>query len=650
MSWDHGITGATLNIAQCTDNPLRVMAGPGTGKSFAMQRRVARLLEQENIAPGRILAVTFTRNAAANLVKDLISVGVSGCENIRSGTLHAFCFYLLAKQSVLAYVDRIARTLITFNKSGVAQFEYQPMLHDIDAQRNFGGKRKCTKRIRAFEAAWARLQHENPGWPIDIVDRRFQNELLDWLKFHKGLLIGELVPEALKYIRNNPGCPELSAFDHIIVDEYQDLNKAEQILLDILSNNSNLSIVGDIDQSIYAFRFANPTGIIDFLTRHPGMHDEPLQECRRCPKKVVVLADSLIRSNYPSLEGIRLTPKADNPDGEVHIVQWESVEQEAQGLAVYIQHLVNNRGFDPSDILVLSPRRILGYAIRNALKDLNINAHSFYHEEMLETLEAQKAFTLLSLLADPDDRVSLRFWLGLDSPSWNTSEYNKLRLHCESFGQSPREALDDIVAGRLSINRIIRIKRKYQELLSSIATMESLNLEELVNNLFPADIEWAKPLRETALFVINRVDTPPKLLNELRLQITQPEMPENGDFVRVMSLHKAKGLTNKVTIVAGCIEGLIPTVDPSQAPSVARANLEEQRRLFYVSMTRCKEILMLSSVQQLPIKLAYRIGARVRGRQGVCSTIASRFFSELGPTSPTPIYGQDWISQGFVSR
>jgi len=650
MAWNSGITGAALNIAQCTENPLRVMAGPGTGKSFAMQRRVARLLEQENIDPKRILAVTFTRNAAANLVKDLNNIGVSGCEDIRSGTLHAFCFYLLAKQNVLTYLDRVARTLITFNKSGVAQFEYQPMLQDIDAQRDFGGKRECTKRIRAFEAAWARLQPQDPGWPIDVVDRRFQNELLDWLKFHRGLLIGELVPEALRYVRNNPVCTESRAFDHIIVDEYQDLNKAEQILLDVLSRNSNLSIVGDVDQSIYTFRFANPIGIVDFSTRHPGMHDEPLQECRRCPKKVVALADSLIRNNYPTSDGVRLTPKVDNPDGEVYIVQWESIEQEAQGLAVYIQHLVNNRGYDRSDILVLSPRRVLGYAIRDSLNNLNIDTHSFYHEESLETTEAQKAFTLLTLLVTPEDRVSLRFWLGLDSPTWNTGEYARLRSHCEYSGESPRETLEDVVAGRLSISRIAKIKQKYQELLSETSSIEGLNLEDLANALFPADTEWAKPLRETALFVINRIDSPSKLLNELRLQITQPEMPEQGDFVRVMSLHKAKGLTNKVTIVAGCIEGLIPTIDSSHSSSEAKANLEEQRRLFYVSITRCKEILMLSSSQKLPVELAYRIGARVRGRYGVCNTIASRFLSELGPTAPAPICGQDWIRQGFVSR
>lgn len=156
MSWNEGISGSALTIAQSKANPLRVMAGPGTGKSFAMQRRVARLLE-EGIDPKRILAVTFTRNAAANLVQDLKSLKISGCESIRSGTLHSFCFSLLAKQNVFEFLERVARPMVTFLKSKVYQFEGKPMLEDIAKMGSFGGKRERTKRIIAFEAAWARL-------------------------------------------------------------------------------------------------------------------------------------------------------------------------------------------------------------------------------------------------------------------------------------------------------------------------------------------------------------------------------------------------------------------------------------------------------------------------------------------------------------
>src|SRR5262245_47873431 len=106
MAWNDGLIGTALNIASTNSTPLRVMAGPGTGKSFAMKRRVARLLESGADAR-RILAVTFTRTAAASLVQDLLNLGVANCENVRAGTLHSFCFSLLNSQAVFEYLDRI---------------------------------------------------------------------------------------------------------------------------------------------------------------------------------------------------------------------------------------------------------------------------------------------------------------------------------------------------------------------------------------------------------------------------------------------------------------------------------------------------------------------------------------------------------------
>ena len=189
MAWDDGLIGTARDIAATTSTPLRVMAGPGTGKSFAMKRRVARLLEGGQNAR-RILAATFTRNAAASLVNDLDALGAPNCKNVRAGTLHALCFSLLSRQDVFDYLGRKPRPLMTFQKSGVLQFEANAMLADLVTEGNFGPKRNCTKRIRAFEAAWARLQSDDPGWPTDPIDRQFQQVLLEWLKFHHAMLIG----------------------------------------------------------------------------------------------------------------------------------------------------------------------------------------------------------------------------------------------------------------------------------------------------------------------------------------------------------------------------------------------------------------------------------------------------------------------------
>ena len=467
MAWDDDLKGRALEIAKVAHTPLRVMAGPGTGKSFALKRRIARLLE-EGADPKRILAVTFTRTAAASVVDDLKNLGSAGSEDIWAGTLHAYCFGLLSKQDVFDFLNRKPRPVTAFYKSGSMQFEGAPLLTDICTNKDFGKKRESTKRIHAFEAAWARLQVEDPGWAKNPVDKAFQKELMTWLIFHKAILIGELIWLALDYLRNNPAAPERNAFDHVLVDEYQDLNKAEQVLIDLLCKNSNQCLVGDVDQSIYSFRYAHPEGITTFSDTHPGTHDVELDECRRCPSLIVSLANNLILHNYPTDITKRLTPLAGNPVGEAHIVQWNKLEDESQGLAGFCQHLIVNKGYQPNDILILTSRKIFGYSIRNALVDLSVPVHSFFNEECLELEETRESFCLLTLHCDRDDRVALRYWLGLGSPSWNAGAYKKLRNYCEEENRSPWETLQGLKDGSIKISGTKNLVDRFDTLILRI--------------------------------------------------------------------------------------------------------------------------------------------------------------------------------------
>lgn len=526
------------------------------------------------------------------------------------------------------------------------------MLADF-AGLGFPRGRECTKRIRAFEAAWARLQSDRPGWPQEQEDRRFHNALIAWLKFHRAMLIGELIPEALKFVRNNPAHPVLHGYDHVIVDEYQDLNRAEQILIDRLARHGCLAIVGDVDQSIYRFRHANPEGIVQFADNHPGTHDVPLIECRRCPTRVVEIADHLIRENHPPEIPNRLEPLPGNPPGDIRIVQWNSVDRELSGLATYVQYLVNERGYDPGDIIVLTPRRMFGYGIRDNLQKLGINAHSFYNEEPLEVEQAQEAFVLLTLLCNPEDRVALRWWLGFGSPTWRQGQYRRLRTYCEENDTSPADALAALVSGELLITGVTQLQHRFESLQDRLEPLRDLSCIDLFDDLFPDDEEWAGPMRGLAEDLLEKLedeDDQEALLDSLKSNITQPEIPEHGDFVRVMSLHKSKGLTSRVVIVAGCIEGIIPSIDRDLRGAEREAAMNEQRRLFYVAITRCTETLVLSSVARMDATDAYRIGARLqapRRRQGVWPTITSRFIGELGPTAPDTQTGPDWEQAGW---
>jgi superfamily I DNA/RNA helicase len=342
---------------------------------------------------------------------------------------------------VFEYTGRTARPLVTFEAAGTVQFEGAPLLQDLGMPDLLGNKREKTRRLRAYEASWARCQAETPGCATELADKEFERGLLSWLRFHKAMLIGEVVPEALRFLQNNPLSKERSAFDHVLVDEYQDLNKAEQILIDVLAASGRHAVFGDDDQSIYSFRHAHPDGIVEFVGCHPGSEDFCLGECRRCPTRVVEMANRLIERNHTLGKPPRLQPRPGNPPGAVEKLQWENPDAEAEGLMELVNHLIDKRGYQRGDILILSPRRILGYSLREVLVQNGFQTHSYYSEEALEDDEAQRAFALLTLLADREDRVALRYWLGHGSQTWSETAYRTLRGHCEKADVSPWGAL-----------------------------------------------------------------------------------------------------------------------------------------------------------------------------------------------------------------
>lgn len=466
------------------------------------------------------------------------------------------------------------------------------------------------------------------------------------------MLIGELIPLTLRYLRGNPGNPEMDLFDHVLVDEYQDLNRAEQSLIDYMSSNGNLAIVGDEDQSIYEdFRYAHPEGISEFLETHEGALDVPMELSRRCPTRIVNIANSLIQNNLRRT-GRVLEAHPENDVGEIDIVQWDSMEAEAVGLATFIGGMLDSGEYEAGRVLVLAPRRQFGYLIRDVLIARGYDAHSFFHEEALEgnpkesgDSQSQRAYSLLNLLVNPDDRVSLRCWLGLGSPSLGASEYGRLRAHCANEGSTPRDALELIVDGELSIQHTTYIIGRYRELGQELAQLEMLDVSEALDHIFPAGEEWAEPFRQI-LEDNPDLDSLDSALESLRESITQPELPRDVEYVRVMSLHKSKGLTADLTVICGCVEGLLPSSRQGLPFEQARRYLEEQRRLFYVGITRARRRLVLSSVLSLSRALAHQIGAVIQGGdQEMGNTIASTFLDQLGPQSPAPIRGEDWLQE-----
>lgn len=646
MSWNEGLNGPALDIASCNESPLRVLAGPGTGKTFALKRRVARLLE-ENVMPGQILVVTFTRMAARDLEREITALNSPGVEQVYKGTLHSLCLSILKDANVIRIMGRHSRMLM--------DFETRFLLEDLKDNTNTGHGEDYNhrrKRLQAFEAAWAREQDQEPGWPQNDEDRHFQGVLNEWLLFHRAMLVGELIPLTMRYLRDNPACSELQTYQHVLVDEYQDLNRAEQHLLELLSTNASLTVVGDEDQSIYeSFRYAHPEGISEFDQRHENTRDIPLSVCRRCPTTVVSMANELISNNLRRIQH-PLYPFDENPSGAVHLIQWNDMEAEIEGLAEYIYQKVSSGEFDPGKTLVLCPRKQFGFLIRDALRRRECSAHSFFQEELLEGNPkeigeslAQQALTLLTLLAYPDDAVALRCWLGFGSPSLRANEYNRIREYCAENGFSVWQALELAERGELPIRRLGNVIERFRLLKESLERLRDRNPNEVAVILFPAGEAWADAFRQILETTNNSFESFGTLFNLLKTNITQPEMPSNVDYVRIMSLHKAKGLNADHVIILGCVEGILPKRADENLPfEDQRRYLEEQRRLFYVAITRAKKTLVLSNVLRLPRTLAYRMGADIVGGDGnFAETTASSFIAELGPNAPRSINGQLWL-------
>lgn len=389
MAWKDELDPKTAayQIAADPSRRVRVLAGPGTGKSYAIRCRITRLLE-EHVDPKCILAITFTRMSAADLVRDIRSLGVAGSDDVRASTLHSECFRILGKNAVITITGRHPRPL--------AAFEFEPLLADLNADASGRDKKARRKLIGAYEAAWARLQHERPGTPRTPEDQKFEDALTDWLKFHRAMLIGELVPFAYKYLRDNPAAPELSKYSHVLVDEYQDLNKAEQQVAALLASNGHLIIVGDDDQSIYTFKNAHRVGIIEFPKSHAGTSDHTMDECQRCPSLVVSMANAIISKNKSRPAPPRsLKPVARNGKGVVEIFHIKQHAEEVAYLAKRIQKFTAD-GVHPGQIIVLCQSREYIRDLYEALHGAGVPSKFCYQESEFDDDGAKERMALLS--------------------------------------------------------------------------------------------------------------------------------------------------------------------------------------------------------------------------------------------------------------
>jgi superfamily I DNA/RNA helicase len=642
LAWDTDLDpeSEAYLIAASENDRIRVVAGPGTGKSFAMKRRVARLLES-GVDPSSVLPVTFTRVAAEDLHRELVAMDTLGAERLKATTLHSLALRILARNHVLGTTGRTPRPL--------NEFELEPLYADL---HDFGGKRDIYKKIQAYHAAWARLQDDDPADVEEHRDAEFEISLIDWLVFHRGMLIGEVIPYLYQYLRDNPLTPERVEFRHILVDEFQDLNKVEQEIIEMLSDQAHVCIVGDDDQSIYSFKYAHPEGIQNWCEENENADDQALSGCRRCPGRVVRIANHLIAES-PTRENDReLIEWPDNGEGIVRLIQYPDLQREVRGIVNIVEELMG-QGTHPGDIIILAQRKKIGTYIYEELVEREIPAKSYYQEAELENEETQERFAYLKLAAERDDRVALRWLLGRHSTSWLRGGYGRVRTHSAHTGISPWQVLEALRDEEIALPHTRPLVERFEEICERAEELQDLcseeGIESLINDLFPEDDDRWRDLRSLALEILesDEIDEETPLsgfVSQLSYAIAQPEIPSEIQDVRVMSLHKSKGLSSPATIIAACVEGVLPgRPDENLTDAQRLAHIEEQRRLFFVGITRVKASPADDEPGRLFLTYSRRMAAADARQSGIQPAAfdygeavmnASRFLRDLGPSAP----------------
>jgi superfamily I DNA/RNA helicase len=655
MPWNDGIEEGTpaYNLAASDIATIRAVAGPGSGKSFAIKKRILRLLEA-GVSPDKILAITFTRTSAHDLKTEISSLGIEGADRVHARTLHSHALRILMRESVLEQTERIPRMII--------DHEQKPILRDLDRDE-FGQVKDKGNLLSAYLAAWARLQHDEPGFEQTQLDRDFSNDLLNWFNYHEGILVGEVIPIVIDFLRNNPAVSFIGEYEHILVDEFQDLNKSEQEFVRLIRGNSNLVIVGDDDQSIYGFKFAHPQGIQQIEKLFGKYEDIPFDICRRCPTLVTRMASELISKNPNRTLGV-LNHFEDNPEGQVDIVQWADYDSEITGIATFVENEIAKGVIRPEDVLILTPRRKIGYRLRDLLTSRGVPVKSYFRESVIESNEVQRAFSLMNLLAFPKDKISLRFLLGYNTGDFRKNQYRILKEKSQNRNLSIRELLDSILRGEELETNVKSITSTYREVMNDLFNLKAnllsdprnvfqnyfINQNNLEDDFFELDQAYRKVLDEVEVRNFGEENGFENWFKEVMQALLEtialPDSPENIEHVRIMSLHSSKGLSSKLVILNSMIDLLMPFISQNTSQQDREKIIEEARRLFYVAITRCKASatydgrLIISSFLSIPRVDALQMGIPANPRRPL-RTRTTRFVSDFRDVSPVPKKGED---------
>jgi superfamily I DNA/RNA helicase len=498
----------------------------------------------------------------------------------------------------------------------------------------------------------------------------------EWLTRHHAQLLSDLPGLLLDRLAAGD-LPDLH-YQHIIVDEFQDLTRAEQELIFRLRRpGGQLVALGDSRQSIYRFRGNELQGLarISEIVAERGeeLVDIPLQECQRCPPEIVRAANRLM-----ALADAQAMVAVSEIPANIHVVVWESLEAEAAGMARAV--VENVRRHPGESHLVMTTRRQFGYMFRDRVAELapELRIELNFSESILETWAVREAFLFFSLVCDPD-APTWRAWLGYRNSS-DGRNYKAPRRNSEAYLRFLHSTADSIseeniqelaaeqrlrqrgMGGSYLWDRAQRFLSLKDQLFSADAAAE-----ELVEVIFDAD-NWIGPeylepetarldlalLRSTAVASVReRAEKHPErtasdhlraVAEQLRYSVGIREqfLEEIPCDVQVTTLWGAKGVTANHVYVLGLCREAIPGQKREEYPGTEAEYVDEQKRLFYVSITRTKRTLVLSRARAVSRAEAMRLGLAVQPGPGQVQLTMCPFLRDIIRLLPAVVRGQDW--------
>lgn len=590
-----------LEAVEHKDGPCLVLAGAGSGKTKVLTQRIINLIDS-GVSPYNILAITFT-NKAAKEMKNRVENELGGVtDSIFIGTFHSFGLRILRENYIdIGYTSNITildtddakaivKRILKENGYDPAKYEIRTIINKISSAKNDG--------ISPDEYTKLFLND------LDIVIGLVYKEYTKLLKDNNSVDFDDLLLKPVELLKKNKIILEKyqERFKYILVDEYQDTNSIQYELCKLLASKyKNIFVVGDANQSIYFFRNADYRNILNFEKDYKNAKVILLEENYRSTNNILKAANSVIKNNS---EGKKLNLWSSKRDGElIDYIRCEDEIKEANFVINKIKDLVSN-GYKYSDMAVLyrtnAQSRVVEDAfVRNNIPHNIIGSYYFYNRKEIKDLIAY-----LKLIYNPCDSVSLERIINVPKRGIGAKSIENLRKKATENNISMFDAIDS--GKELEFKKMIlklqevSLNSDLSDLIEEVLSTTGLRMEYEINKSLEneAKVENLNEFKTVALmFEESGIYDLQTFLENIALVSDRGQYNNDGDEVSIMTLHSAKGLEFNVVFLLGMEEGLFPHNRSFDSLS----NLEEERRLCYVGITRAKEKLYLLSARQRTI-------------------------------------------------